>query len=204
MLVHSNKAVFTNNFITRCSTFYSREITMSEERKAKGAVINGYLKFVKKTYGAKGLEDCKAAIGIDPSTIKDGLWYEDAINDRIFTWLEETHGFSAVEKASRYTTKDLGLMSYIVRFVNVKRILKEFPKNYQTLFDYGTLEVEFIDDNNAILRLYDGATSKYSCPAWMGAFYGALEMTKTKGSVEETKCQFKGADHCEFKISWEG
>ena len=95
------------------------------------------------------------------------------------------------------------MLSYIVRFMNVKTLLNKFPNNYKELFNYGRIEIEVLGEKRARVMLYDCATSEYSCPAWMGAFKGVLEMTNTKGTVKEEKCQLDGGDCCVFLLKWE-
>ena len=74
------------------------------DRKARGSVINSYLKYIRKTWGEAGLKECCDFTGIDPDIIKDGAWYPDDYNDRIFQWLVEDKGFEYLEKANKHTT----------------------------------------------------------------------------------------------------
>ena len=172
------------------------------ERKCRGSVIFGYVKYAKKAWGQDGMEEMCKAVDIDPKELKEGAWYPDEINDRIFKWLEEAKGFEYIEKANIHITKDLGLLSFVVRFANVKTVLNKFPSNYKELFNYGRIEIEHKGEGESTIKLFDCATTKYSCPAWIGAFKGALEMTNTKGEVEEVKCQLNGEPHCEFHVKW--
>jgi predicted hydrocarbon binding protein len=97
--------------------------------------------------------------------------------------------------------KDLGVLSYIVRFTNITSLLKRAPESYADAFNYGQLEVD-IKEKSATIKIIDTAVDEYTCPAWIGAFRGMLELTKTNGTVRKTHCQLNGASHCEFIIKW--
>lgn len=174
-----------------------------EEKLCRGSVVNGYLKYIKKKWGQDGLDEACKAAGIKPEEIKDGGWYPDNTNDGILTWMVENKGKEYIEISNRAMVQDLGMMSYIVRFMDVKSILKRLPNNYKELFNFGKIELE-LREKSATLKMYDMATSEYSCPAWRGVFKGACDMTKTKPTrIEEIKCQWKGDEHCHWEIEWE-
>lgn len=179
------------------------ELRKMTERKARGSVINGYLKYIKKTWGQDGVDQCAGYLGIDPKDIKDGNWYSDEYGDKLLEWMVSLKGKKYVVLSNRYMVKDLGMLAYIVRFMDVKTILKKLPKNYDDIFNFGRVEVD-IKEKNAVVRVYDAATSEHSCPGWQGVFEGAFELTKTKGGrVKETMCQWKGDEYCVWELSWE-
>ena len=100
------------------------------------------------------------------------------------------------------TVKNLGLLSYIVAFSDVKSLLRKAPQNYAEAFSYGKMEVS-LEDKRAVVRMFDTAEHECSCRTWLGAFKGILERTHTRGTVKETQCQRKGAPHCEYLMEWE-
>jgi hypothetical protein len=158
----------------------------------------------KEARGEKGVEECAKFIEVNPTTLKEGQWYPDAINDKIMEWIANTKGNEFIEVANRQMVQDLGLLSYIVRFMDIKTIFKKLPRNYTDVFNYGRVEVEFPSDKKAIVKIFDAATSKYSCPAWEGVFKGAFDMTATNnGKVVKKKCQLKGEPHCEWHLNWD-
>ncbi|MBI5000443.1 MAG: DUF2378 family protein [Euryarchaeota archaeon] len=112
-----------------------------------------------------------------------------------------TKGVECVEKCGAHTTKDLGALSYIVRFMDIRTVLKKAPESFRDAFSYGSLDVE-IGDRRAVIKMKDTAVDDHACPAWLGCFKGVLEVTKTPGTVRETQCQLKGASHCEFLMEW--
>ena len=174
--------------------------TMSD-KKLQGSVLLGYVKFIRQKWGADGVSECGSKIGLDLSLINEGRWYNHDISKAILKWIAEEKGLENVERCGNFSTKELGFLSYLVRFVNVKSLLKRAPESYANAFSWGRLTVS-ARENSAVIRMHDASTSELDCVAWLGAFRGMLEQTRTKGTVKETQCQSKGAPHCEFLMEW--
>ncbi len=171
------------------------------DRRCRGDVLLGILNYVKKQWGKQGLESCCNSVGIDYSGLKEGNWYPDEYNDRIYQWIEFNHGMEYIEKSGIFTVQDLGLLGIIVRFKDITYVLNETAKQYKQAFTFGSFDVVY-GENRAVVTIKDNTTTKYSCPAWTGVFKGALEMTKSKGTVTKTKCELNGYDCCEYVITW--
>ena len=173
-----------------------------KELLCRGSVPLGFINYIKKTWGQEGLDQFINDTGMDPKEIKEGQWYDISTSGNVQEWLFKNKGEEQVTKAGAYTVKNQGIFSYVIRFANIKSILKRAPENHRDVFKCGTMEVE-IHDNHAKIIMTDTAADEYSCIAWRGAFIGALELTNTKGTVKETQCQLKGgASHCEFLVEW--
>lgn len=170
--------------------------------KIRGSALLGYFKYIKKTWGEDGLNECMTATHLDPKQLVEGQWYDDALGSKIMKWLVDTKGPQYLEKLGYNTVKDLGLISYIIRFTNVKSLIKRMPESYRDAFNYGWLKVE-IREKDAIVRIKDNATDDYACPAWIGVLRGMMEATNTKGKVTERLCQRKGGPYCEFVLEWQ-
>ena len=160
------------------------------------------MKFIKKTWGKDGLKECGTAIGFSHKEIREGKWYEDEVGNRVTEWIADNKGEEYVERCGNYMIKDLGMLSYIVGFMDVKSILKRAPESYTDALNYGRLEVD-IGESSAVISIKGTAPiDKHACLIWLGTFRGVLEITKTKGTVTETKCAKKGAPHCEYLMEW--
>ena len=144
------------------------------------------MKFVKKTWGKVGVDECLRDTGVDIGKYKEGKWYPIEDSEKILLWIGDKKGGEMVERCGNYTVKDLGILSYIVRFANIKFLLEKASQSYADAFKYGKLVTD-IQENQAIIKMKDNHPHKYSCQAWKGCFEGMLEMTKTKGTVEETQ-----------------
>lgn len=170
--------------------------------ECRGTVILGYFKYIKKTWGAGGVDKCTTDLKIELDNIKEGKWYDIQYSELILQWINDNKGPEFVIKAGTHTVKDQGMFSYIVRFANIKSILKRAQESHKEVFKTGSMKVS-IRDNSATIKMTDTAISDYSCLAWKGCFIGTLEMTNTKGTVNETQCQRKDASNCVFEMEWE-
>jgi uncharacterized protein (TIGR02265 family) len=173
-----------------------------EERKVRGSVINGYLKFVEKTWGKEGLERCLVETNIKDLDIKDGGKYPNAMLVSVITWISKTYGMEYVRKAGRHTVKNLGLLAYIVRFTSIETMLGKAKTAYQEAYDFGEVSMK-ISGKHAIASMKGVSEIPENCEGWIGALEALLEITRTVGTVNHTKCQLKGDDRCEYEIKWE-
>lgn len=172
------------------------------ERQVKGAVVVGYRKFVKKTWGQNGLDELLSAVDMDP-VIHEGKWYDDSYSRETLAWIAENKGEEYLERCGKYTIKDLGMLSYIVGFMKISSILKRGPESYSDAFNYGSFKVE-LENDKGIIKIDDGGVhDPYACQTWIGVFKGMLEVTKTQGTVKELQCWKDGSPYCEFLIEWE-
>jgi predicted hydrocarbon binding protein len=169
------------------------------ERKVRGSVLNAYFNFIEKKWGHGGLDQCKVEIGID-NPFADGQYYHDEIRENILRWLSRVKGAETIPEAGRSVVKNLGILSWIVRYASPQMIAKKFPDNYSEVYTFGRIESNTDKSDEIVLRLYDVNRIKESCSSWLGVCMGALEMTKRKGVVTETKCQVKGDKYCEYHI----
>lgn len=173
-----------------------------EDRKVKGSVLLGYIKFIYKTWGQDGSDELITSIGIDPD-IKEDILYDDDWSGKILAWIAENKGEEYIERAGKYAITNLGDLSHIVEFMDIKSIMKRGSESYSAAYNEGDFVVDLKDTGATINIRGSGINDKYACKAWVGVFKGMLEITKTKGTVKEVQCERDGADHCEFVMEWE-
>jgi hypothetical protein len=111
------------------------------ERQLRGDVINGYLKFVGKSWGSDGLVSCKEAAGIRDKNIVAKEFYDNTIMVNILKWISKTHGMDKVQQAGNYTLKNLGILAYLVRFMDMKSMLAKAEERYNQAYSFGSVEV---------------------------------------------------------------
>ena len=171
------------------------------ERKIRGSVINGYLKFVEKTWGKDGLENCRRDVKLDGIHLKDGAYFPNAMLLEIIKWISKNHGMEYVRKAGKHTVKNLGLLSYIVRFTSIETMLGKAKDAYMEAYRFGDVDIN-ISGNRAVATMKDVSEIPENCEGWIGALEALLEITRTKGRVVKAKCQLNGDEHCEYEITW--
>jgi len=170
------------------------------ERRIRGSVMNGYLKFIKKKWGVEGLTKCKMDVGIDDMEFKDGRYYQDEIVGNVLRWINREKGPEAVKDAGRSILHNLGMLSWLVRFTDIKTLAERFPKNFSEVYAFGKCWVDCSDPKSMILKFKDVGYYEEACLVWQGVCEEALVMTKTAGRVMHTKCERAGAPYCEFLI----
>ncbi len=170
------------------------------DKKVRGDLLLGYFKGVKKFWGVKGLKECEKYVGAKEDNIKSTSWYPIEYHSKMHRFLGEKNE-SAVVKVARHAIQDLGMLSYLVRFVSIERMLKKGPKSYKDTFNFGVPTVN-IHDNHAIIKLKDVVTTEYTCLGWKGVFLGALDATNTEGKVKIIDHEDKDENDCYFKITW--
>lgn len=168
----------------------------------RGSVINGYLKYVERTWGKDGMERCRAEAKLTDLDIKDGVLYPYVMEQGVITWISKNYGMEAVRKAGKHTVKNLGLMAYLVRFASIETMLEKAKTSYHEAYDFGKVDMK-ISGNRAVAVMKDVSEVPENCEGWIGALEGLLELNKKKGRVIHTKCQLKGAEACEYEMTWD-
>jgi hypothetical protein len=171
------------------------------DRKLKGGVLLGYFDFIKRQWGQDGLDDCLKAVKLDMHTLKSEAFYPQEMDQLVLKWISETKGMEYVKKTGNHTVKNLGSLAYLVKYVNIKHLLKR-AKDKET-FNYGDVSI-LCDDfsKRAVVIMKDSNLNEESCVAWEGAFEGMMEVTRTKGSVKRNKSQINGDQYDEFILDW--
>ena len=165
------------------------------ERRVRGSVISGYLKYVEKTWGQDGTARCRKETNLAGLELTDGIFYPNAM------LLAVINGIAHVRKAANHAVKNLGFMSYIVRFSSVENMLKKSKDAYNEAYSFGEVEMKF-KPHLATATMKGVSEAPENCEGWMGALEALLELTHAKGRVTKTKCQLKGDPHCEYEIIW--
>ena len=170
-------------------------------KQVRGDVIKGYVKYIKKRWGQAGVDSFETYASMDLRDLKDKDWYDSDLLKKIHFWLAEK-GDKYVPLSSSYCVQNLGMLSYIVKFLNIKTLLQKVPKSFEDGFSYGSLTID-IKDKKAIAKFKDVVIDKYTCAAWKGAFEGALLATNTKGTVKPIQEKDMGDNDCYFLIEWD-
>ncbi len=171
------------------------------EKMAKGAVLNGYLKFIKKKWGKIGLEEAMGYAGLQKMP-KDADWGPAEQFDKVLEWISNKKGIEYVKEAGRYSAKDLGIFGYIFgAIVGAEKLLKRAKEVYPTMFNYGDFHIEMKGSNSAIINIRGASLTKYDCPAWEGGLIGLMEITRSNGHVHVEKPD--SPEDCKFTLEWD-
>ncbi len=149
-----------------------------------------------------GLEECLEDIGQRMDDIEERKWYDIEVLKALHTWIGDEKGERYMRRGGNYTVRDLGVLSYLVKFTNVKRLLKKAPKSYQEAFNFGSVHID-VKEGGAVIKMKGVKVDEYACLAWRGVFEGTLDATDTDGLVEAFEDDTKEEDDCYFKMQWD-
>ncbi len=174
------------------------------EQKIKGGVLKGYMKFIRYQWGADGLAECEGQTGMRLNEIQEEKFYSLEHNEAILKWVHNQKGMEYLTRMGNYTVKNLGVLSHVVRFANIKFLLRKAKENYKDTFNYGSCSVLTDEKSKRATIIFKDTNIIYeSCVVWQGALEGMLEITRTKGNVSQAKCQPHGDEYCEYVMKWE-
>ncbi|MCK5309994.1 MAG: hypothetical protein KAJ64_05045 [Thermoplasmata archaeon] len=173
------------------------------ERMMKGGVMLGYFNFISHKWGEGGIAECIEATGVDPGKLKEEISYPGEMDEKVLRWISETKGMDYVQELGVHAVKNLGELSYLVKFVNIRNLLMKFQENYHDTFQYGELSV-LMDKagKRSTIIMKNCNSQEESCMAWLGAFEGMMELTRTKGTVKLIKRQIDGDGYDEYLLNW--
>lgn len=170
------------------------------ERRTRGSVLNGYLKFIKEKWGASEFKVARADMGIDNLNFKDGQYYQDEIIGNVLRWIHRNKGKDALKEAGRFILHNLGILSWMVRFSDFNTLALKFPKNYSEVYAFGSCEVDASNPKLIKMTLKDVCYYEEACLVWEGICEEALTITKTEGKVSHTRCERRGETECVFLV----
>lgn len=177
-------------------------LAMSEERLLRGSVIRGYLKFIKKKWGKAGMGQCLKEVGMDED-INEGSYYKGAIHIGILRWIRKEKGDEFLREAGKFTVLNLGIMSWLMRFVDPPTVATKMQENQSEIYKYGRAEVDTSKPGRVLVKFFDLLKYEEEYIAWIGVCEGILEGTKTEGKVTLLKRTLDGEPHAEYLIEYD-
>lgn len=175
---------------------------MTGDLKIRGDVFKGYFKFVKKKWGAIGLEQCRKDCGLD-FEIDPKKYYDDDLIINLLKWIKERKGDEGIIEVGKFLMTNLGIVAWMARFTSPDKAIKKFANNVGEIFSKGRVEPDFVGPKECRARFYDIYKAPERCLVWKGLIEGMLQITKSTGTVEEVKCVGKGHEYCEYHIKWD-
>ncbi|MFO7792022.1 MAG: hypothetical protein R6W73_03460 [Candidatus Saliniplasma sp.] len=173
------------------------------KKKVRGSIINGYIKYIRRTWGDRGVNDLEEKLNIDIEDINDREWYDVNIHSSVHEWIVENHGEDHLRRGGSFTVQNMGVLSYLIKFTSPKTMLKKAPKSYSDAFTYGDVKIDIEDeDDKAYIKFKDNVVDEYTCIGWLGVFEGILKATNTEGEVKVWDAKDKGEKDCYFIMRW--
>ena len=113
----------------------------------------------------------------------------------------EVFGRRAGREAAGEAVK--GIYRFFALVLTPPALLGKASQMWSSLYNRGQLKVDEQTENSARLRLLEFPSETAGCSRLTGWIERMAEMTGVKDiSVEQTRCFAKGAECCEWRISW--
>ena len=113
----------------------------------------------------------------------------------------EAFGRRAGREAASEAVK--GIYRFFALVLTPPALLGKASQMWSSLYNRGQLKVDEQTDTGARIRLLDFPSEIAGCSRITGWIERMAEMTGVKNiSVEQTQCFAKGAECCEWRISW--
>jgi predicted hydrocarbon binding protein len=117
--------------------------------------------------------------------------------------LEDEH----IREMGRLATKSSFFTKLALRYlVSLEKMAKEIPRHWQRHYTVGFIDPGELheDEHFFIVRLRDFKTHTIFCTYLSGYILGVVELigNYTNLAVQETKCQHRGDEFHEFRVTW--
>ncbi len=177
-------------------------MTEEKSRLARGSVIKGYARYIKRKWGTNGVRECQEAIGEVGFQVKEDAWYPEDVTVKILQWIADNHGIDYVEKAASFTISERGVIAYAARLIGIQKVLERGEEDYYRNFNYGKIDID-IGEAQATVILTNSTSNEIDCVSWKGALKGIYKLVNKTGDVQEIECSHKGDEACKFLMKWE-
>jgi len=173
------------------------------ERQIRGSVLNTWLKYVHRQWGAGGLSQCIRALSVREGKFKDSKMYDYVLVEELTRWISSEKGMKYVRAGGTFHVTNLGMFAFIVKFLDIKTIAKRGATTFGQLYSFGKAEYDLSPHDGLVAQIHDVSTVEEVGEVWIGVLEGMLQVTKTKGTVTKTKCRLKGDDFCEYVVKYD-
>lgn len=113
-----------------------------------------------------------------------------------------------IKEIGRLATRSSFFTKLTLRYlVSLKKMAREIPRHWQRHYTAGTMDPGELheDEHFFIVRLRNFITHPIYCTYLSGYIIGVVELIGNYSNltIQETKCQYRGDEYHEFRVSWE-
>ncbi len=183
------------------------------EPTAKGSTARGTLAFAQERLGATGVEQLRAELPPETTSLLDTVTATDEIPYRalVALWqavdarLASTYPDWA-EAAGAYSIDSVGVQLYggILRKDSPRAFLTQSISLFRLYYHPGDITVVEDGDGRAILRLVDfDPVTRLFCRRQTGGLRRAVELAGGEAArVRHVRCSIEGDAFCEWQLEW--
>ena len=171
---------------------------MVGEKLYKGAILNAYLKVIKKKFGIKDYRDVMSTVGISEHP-RDVEWISADKVTRALEWVVKKYGEDMLVVISRDIPKNMGIFStFFMSFSGIDSILKRLSAQLKLTSSFVDGGVD-TNGNKAKITLFNARISEYSCLAYRGILEGTFRMKNKKCEITNNCTD----SDCIYDVVWE-
>ena len=185
---------------------------MTERNQIKGVHLVNVFKFIKWKRGILGTQRFLEAWHSDPKhkkitpeTFVEKDWYDYDLYLEMLNVADKVVGLgdlSKIYELGYWNIKNLGHLSYLASKPDINDFINNAQKNWNQVYTFGGVEIIENSPRKIVMRYKGFPKSPEKCHYFKGSLTGMMEICHLEGKVEETACNAKGADYCEFTLSW--
>lgn len=183
-----------------------------EGQHVKGIHLANVFRFVKWKRGILGLRRFQEDIRNLPhcakateQTFVEKDWYDYDLYLKLLFAADKVCGtgdLSKIYEIGLWNIRNLGYLSYLARKPDIHEFVDGAVKGWNNVYDFGGIEIPEETPNKMIIRYKGFPPSPEKCQYFRGSLTGMMEICNLDGTVEETACNTKGQDYCEFTLTW--
>ena len=183
-----------------------------EGQHVKGIHLSNVFRFVKWKRGILGLdrfmEEIKNLPGCakaDESIFVEKDWYDYDLYLKLLDAADKTCGngdLSKIYEIGVWNIHNLGHLSYLANKPDIHEFIKGAIISWNNVYDFGGIEIPEESGNKIIVRYKGFPDAPEKCQYFRGSLAGMMDICGLKGKVEESACNTKGAEYCEFVLTW--
>ncbi len=178
----------------------------------KGTKIKSKFTFLRQHFSDAMVERVLAAMA--PSdraqlqTVLDLGWYDSGLFENLLAAIVKVAGHGddqILGKVGRHSAEDISQNAYKVYFRSgdPETVLAKMVPIHAKLNDPGEMEVLRHSEQELSIVVKEPRALLNSCKVARGFYQRSVELCGVSNvSVEEVACSGKGANACEFKVSW--
>jgi hypothetical protein len=178
----------------------------------KGIHLSNVFKFVKWKRGILGLtrfkeeiKDLPGCAKADEATFTEKDWYDYDLYMQLLTAADKIVGngnLSKIYEIGVWNIRNLGHLSYLARKPDIHEFINGAIKNWGNVYDFGGIDVPEDSGRKIVIRYRGFPDAPEKCQYFRGSLTGMMEICGLHGEVKESACNTKGAEWCEFTLSW--
>ena len=166
-----------------------------------GQLLINFKDYIQKKWGKDGLDKANDDLDFDIKEITNERDYPMQHMFASFDYLRTNFGMLEIFNFGKFTTQNIGTKRYLATFLPPDKILERLEESVPKLTELIKVDVTNTD-NGAVITFQAPHMRDTQCEYWRGLLHGALELTKTKGTVDMDASQMESQHTVVYTMKW--